>query len=165
MYLWRIATIRDGANDGDFERRQTKAATGGDIKKKRTLNEANEATGAATNLAQSIADTASSTRKSRASSAGDLGETLLGPVGGGALVAAASEAHGRGAEHGASERRDHLGLSGAGGGSSSGGCSKRWDLTRKKIDGDAGFESDWLREGANWGELPTTERWWVVVVV
>jgi hypothetical protein len=88
----------------------------------RTLDESNEAAGAATNLAQSIANTASSARKSRASSAGDLGETLLGPVGGVALVAAASEAHGRGAEHGASERRDHL----------DGGCRENVGLIDKK---------------------------------
>lgn len=76
--------------------------------RERTLDEANQTAGAAANLAQGVANTTGSARDGRAGSAGDLGETLLGLGGSGALVAAASSAHGRGPQHGAGERRDHL---------------------------------------------------------
>lgn len=84
-----------------------------------TLNKGDQATGATTNLAEGVADAASSSSQSRSSGAGNARETLLGLAGGllgsfgglgggGALEAAGSEAESRGAKHGTSERGRHF---------------------------------------------------------
>lgn len=84
-----------------------------------TLNKGDQATGATTNLAEGVADTASSSGQSRSSGASNARKTLLGLAGGllgsigglgggGALEAASSEAESWGAKHRTSERGRHF---------------------------------------------------------
>lgn len=90
----------------------------GNVMGKRTLNKGDETPSSATNLAQRARNALGSAGNGGTSSAGDARQALLclasgilcslgGLAGGGALEAAASQAQGRRAEDGASERHGH----------------------------------------------------------
>lgn len=96
-----------------------RSSSEGPIGPKLTLNERNQATSAATGLAESVTEalggasgSAANAREASLSLGSSLLGSLSGLVGGGGLEAAASETEDRRTEHRADERGRHLELSG-----------------------------------------------------